>query len=110
MATQETLVVILGVLIALGLNDYWMLRQEKILELEYLRWIQEEIAADIELIDQFGKRLLERKMKALDAIAPVVRGNAPVPEDVESFLINVSLGALGGLPQLTGPPIRRLRT
>jgi hypothetical protein len=93
---SETLVVILGVLIALGLNDYWTLRQEKIFELEYLRRMQEDIGADIELIDDFGKRLLERKMKALDAIAPVVRGNTPVPEDVESFLRNVSLGALGG--------------
>ena len=93
---SETLVVILGVLIALGLNDYWTLRQEKILELEYLMRIQEDIGSDIELIDQFGKRLLERKMKALDSIAPIVRGNAPVPEDVESFLRNVSLGALGG--------------
>jgi hypothetical protein len=93
---SETLVVILGVLIALGLNDYWTLRQEKIFELEYLRRMQEDIGTDIELIDDFGKRLLERKMKALDAIAPVVRGNTPVPEDVESFLRNVSLGALGG--------------
>lgn len=93
---SETLVVILGVLIALGLNDYWTLRQEKSLELEYLRRVQEDIVADIELIDQFGKSLLERKMNALDAIAPIVRGDAPVPEDVESFLRNVSLGALGG--------------
>jgi hypothetical protein len=92
----ETLVVILGVLIALGLTDYWTLRQEKIFELEYLNRIQEDIGADIELIDKFGKRLLERKMKALDAIAPIVRGDVPVPEDVESFLRNVSLGALGG--------------
>jgi hypothetical protein len=93
---SETLVVILGVLIALGLNDYWTLRQEEIFELEYLNRIQEDIGADIELIDNFGKRLLERKMKALDAIAPIVRGSVPVPEDVESFLRNVSLGALGG--------------
>ena len=92
----ETLVVILGVLIALGLNDYWMLRGEKILEIEYLRRLQGDLGSDIELIDQFGKRLLERKMKALDTIAPIVRGNAPIPEDTESLLRNVSMGALGG--------------
>jgi len=93
---SETLVVVLGVLIALGLNDYWILRQEKSLELEYLKRIQADIGVDIELIDQFGKRLLERKIQALNAIAPIVRGKAPVPEDVESFLRNVSLGGLGG--------------
>jgi hypothetical protein len=33
---------------------------------------------------------------ALDAIAPVVRGVEPVPEDMETFLRNVTLGGIGG--------------
>ena len=33
---SETLVIVLGVLIALGLDDYWTDRQERDLELEYL--------------------------------------------------------------------------
>ena len=93
---SETLVVVLGVLIALWLNDYWTFRQERSLEVDYLNRIYQDIQSDIELIDQFGKSLLERKLSALDEIAAVVRGHSPVPEDVESFLRNVSLGALGG--------------
>ncbi len=34
---SETLVVVLGVLIALGLNDYWTGREERALELQYLK-------------------------------------------------------------------------
>ena len=93
---SETLVVVLGVLIALGLNDYWVFRQERALELQYLGRIHADVSADIEFSDQFVRDLLERKFQALNAIAPIVRGSEPVPDDVELFLRNVSLGALGG--------------
>jgi len=93
---SETLVVVLGVLIALGLNDYWTYRQERVLELQYVRRIHADVSVDIERIDQFITDFLVRKLQALDAIAPVVRGEEPVPEDLESFLMNVSLGAIGG--------------
>ncbi len=93
---SETLVVVLGVLIALGLNDYWSYRQERVLELQYVERIHADVSADIEFSDQFVGDLLERKFLALDAIAPIVRGKEAVPEDVESFLRNVALGGLGG--------------
>lgn len=93
---SETLVVVLGVLIALGLNDYWSFRQERNLELQYVERIHADVNGDIEFSDRFVQDLLERKFRALDAIAPIVRGKEPVPEDVESFLRNVALGGLGG--------------
>lgn len=93
---SETLVVVLGVLIALGLNNYWTDRQERALELQYLRRIHADVSADIELIDLWVGDLLVRKLAALDAIAPIVRGREPVPENVESFLRNVALGGIGG--------------
>lgn len=93
---SETLVVVLGVLIALALNDYWTYRQERALELQYLERIRDDVNIDISLMDDFGKRLLERKLNALDSIAPVIRGEQTIPEDLESFFRNVSLGAIGG--------------
>jgi hypothetical protein len=93
---SETLVVVLGVLIALGINDYWTERQERALELQYLKRIHADVSIDIEQIDFWVGEQLQRKLRALDAIAPVVRGNQPVPEDVESFLRNVALGGIGG--------------
>ena len=92
---SETLVIVLGVLIALGLDDYWTDRQENVLELQYIKRIHTNVRADIEFIDQIRDRL-ERKFQALDAIAPIVRGREAVPDDVESFLRNVALGGLVG--------------
>jgi hypothetical protein len=91
----ETLVVVLGVLIAIGINDYWNERQERNLEREYLTRLLEDVTADIEYVDS-AKSMLDRKLQALDAIAPVVRELAPIPNDIETFLRNVALGGLGG--------------
>ena len=92
---SETFVIVLGVLIALGLDDYWTARQEKALELQYVKRIHANVSADIAFFDQIRERL-ERKLQALDSIAPIVRGQEPVPEDVGSFLRNVALGGLVG--------------
>lgn len=93
---SETLVVVLGVLIALGLSDYWTYRQERVLEVEYLRRIQADVSADIDYVDVFIRDLWVRKLRALDAVAPIVRGIEPVPEETELFLRNVALAGLGG--------------
>jgi hypothetical protein len=93
---SETLVVVLGVLIALGLNDYWTDRQERGLELQYLKRIHEDVSTDAEVIDLWFGDGLQRKLQALDAIAPVVRGEVPVPGDVDSFLRNVVTAGHGG--------------
>jgi len=92
----ETLVVVLGVLIALSLDDYWTDRQERDLELQYLDRIIADVHADIDYVDGTIRDLWVRKLRVLDAIAPVVRGKEPVPEDAESFLRNVALGGMGG--------------
>lgn len=86
---------VLGVLIAIGINDYWSARQERQMEREYLTRLLEDIAADIDYVSS-AQNMLDRKLQALDAIAPVVRGLAPVPNDLETFLRNVALGGLGG--------------
>jgi len=92
---SETLVIVIGVLIALGLDDYWTDRQERILELQYVKRIHANATSDVAFIDQIRVRL-DRKFRALDDIAPVVRGHEPVPDDVESFLRNAALGGLIG--------------
>lgn len=92
----ETLVVVLGVLIALSLDGYWTDRQERELELQYLDRIIADVHADIEYVDNTIRDLWIRKLEVLDSIAPVVRGDEAVPEDKETFLRNVALGGIGG--------------
>ena len=92
----ETLVVVLGVLIALSLDGYWTDRQEQDLELQYLDRIIVDVHADIDYVDNTIRDLWIRKLQILDTIAPIVRGDKPVPTEPESFLRNVALGGMGG--------------
>ena len=92
----ETLVVVLGILIALSLDDFWIDHQERQLELLYVDRMIEDLRADVDYVDNTIRDLWIRKLEYLDAIAPVVRGYEPIPEDVEAFLRSVSLGGIGG--------------
>ena len=92
----ELLVVVLGVLTALAIDDFATRRAENALEREYMTRIQADIKADIRYFDEFAKERLQIKLAALERIAPVVRGRQPAPDDIESFLIDVSLGGLLG--------------
>ena len=92
----ETLIIVLGVLIAFAVNDYWLDRQDRELELQYLKRLYTDLKADQAWVTSYNEGPMKTKFKALDAIAPVVRGIEPVPEDVETFLQNVTLGGIGG--------------
>ena len=92
----ETIVIVLGVLVALSLDDIWTARQERNLELQYLWRVHADVSADIDYVDRVVREGLDIKLQALAAISPIVRGQEPVPEDVESFLRNVALGGLLG--------------
>ena len=92
----ETLIIVLGVLIAFAVNDYWSDRQDRELELQYLKRLHGEIKSDEEWVSEYYASAISRKMEALDAIAPVVRGREPVPDDLEAFFTNVMHGAIGG--------------
>lgn len=93
----ETLVVVIGVLIAIGINEAWSYRQDRKLELDYVKRIHSEILFDIEYVDGFSRDQATLKMDALDTIGPVARGFKAVPKDIKTFLHNVSLGAIGGV-------------
>ena len=110
---SETLVVVLGVLIALGLNDYWIEREEQALELQYVKRLHEDVSTDADVIDQWFGDLLQKKLKALDAIAPIVRGEQAVPDNVQTFLKNVVAGGIGGTsatPWVTSTTIDDLKS
>ncbi len=92
----ETLIIVLGVLIAFAVNDYWSDRQDRLLELQYLKRLHADLKSDEAWANDSFEYTIKRKMAALDAIAPVVRGLEPVPEDLETFLENVSNGGIAG--------------
>jgi hypothetical protein len=92
----ETLVVVLGILIAFGLDDFASNRQDRALEVDYVQRIQCSVGADIENFREGWEPRVRAKRAALEAILPVVRGQVPVPEDVATFLDNVGRGGILG--------------
>ena len=92
----ETLIIVLGVLIAFAVNDYWSDQQDRELELQYLKRLHGDLKGDEAWATGYYAGAMTAKFKALDAIAPVVRGQDPVPEDVETFLVDVTRGGIGG--------------
>ena len=93
----QTIIIVLGVLIAFGVEDYWSDRQNRALEVHYLKRMLAEVEQDIEWVERDLNDFITRKYEALNTVAPVVRGQQSVPEDVESFLDNVGLGGIAGL-------------
>jgi hypothetical protein len=92
----ETLVIVLGVLVALGINDWWTERQDRDLERAYLARMLDEVREDTKYLERFSSDLPNRKLAVLREIAPVVRGRQPIPDDPMEFLGNVSRGGMGG--------------
>ena len=92
----ETLVVVFGILIALGLDDYRSDIQDRRLAIDYITRIQDDLNRDFRYIDQVWKPLLKVKRESLESIAPVIRGRSPIPEDHVAFLKAVSLGGVMG--------------
>ncbi len=92
----ETLIIVLGVLIAFAVNDYWSDRLDRELEIQYLKRLHADIKTDENWTTSYNQGPIITKMAALDAIAPVVRGEKPMPDDVATFFKNVTLGGIGG--------------
>lgn len=93
----EVLVVIIGVLAALSIEQAWSDRFDRIQELEYLKTIQSAVQADIGYMESWLQERLKLKMDAIEAVGPVVRGLAPVPDNVELFLKNIGMVAIGSV-------------
>ena len=63
----ETLIIVVGVLLALSVDDYWTDVQERRLEMDYLQRLRADIQADIEHADAHMAESVARKIQALDA-------------------------------------------
>lgn len=97
----ETLVIVLGVLIALGLDDYRTNRYERYLAIDYVQRIQNDLSRDLDYIERIWVQRLKIKRESLEAIAPVIREQTKVPADVERFLKQVARGGIAGTSAIT---------
>jgi hypothetical protein len=85
-AASGFVVIVVGVLVALGLENWVGHLSDRTSEIRYLSSLSEDLRLDSAL---FADRLLPRVARADSAIkkiAPVARGEAPVPADTIAFL------------------------
>ena len=92
----ETLVIVLGILIALGLDDYRTGQFERGLAIDYLHRIQADLSRDLDYIDRVWIERIKSKRESLEIVAPVIRGHSPVPADLGWFLKHVARGGVSG--------------
>ena len=97
----ETLVIVLGVLIALGLDDFRTNQYERRLVIDYVQRIQNDLSRDLDYIERIWVERLKIKRESLETIAPVIRGQSQVPADVEGFLKHVARGGIAGTSAIT---------
>lgn len=100
-ALPELIIIVVGVLAALAVDHWNSGRADRALEISYLDALLTDLRADsVEFADVLVPALAQKE-SGLSAIAPVVRGHAPVPEDTLQFLRMAALGGrLGGGPEL----------
>jgi len=92
----ETLVIVLGVLIALGLDDYRTETTERRLAIGYIQRIEQDLLRDTQYLNEVWYPRLKLKRESMEAVAPVVRNQVPLPDDTTTFLINVARGGMMG--------------
>lgn len=92
---RELLIIIAGVLVALGVDNWNDGRRERALEGQYLASLEADLRSDSLSFQTIYLPNYARKDTALQTIAPVVRG-APLEGDTLEFLNNVGLGGLMG--------------
>jgi hypothetical protein len=93
---SETLVIVLGILIALGLDDFRTAQFERRLAIDYVQRIQSDLNEDLDYIERVWNQRIKLKRESLDIVAPVIRGQSPVPSDVEGFLKHVARAGISG--------------
>ena len=91
---SEFIVIVIGVLVALAVDQWASDRNDRASELEYLLALRVDLRGDSTMFADALVPIAVRADSVMVEIAPVVRGQAPVPLD--------TLGFLRGVVQSTG--------
>jgi hypothetical protein len=84
-AVGEFAVIVVGVLVALGVDNWNQDREDLALEREYLQRLERDIRAD-STMQEFLLSSLAEKADALDLVSHLIHGTGPGPDDLRQFL------------------------
>jgi len=94
----EFVVIVVGILLALAIESWWGELSDERKVQTYLVALEEDLLTDSVFYADVALPRMVRKREVLDAIAPVVRGDTPVPVDTLAFLDQLAFGGLFGIP------------
>ena len=95
----ELAIIVVGVLIALAVDQWASDRAARKTELDYLHALSADLRSDSSLFTDVLIPIMGRAREALDDIGPVVRGEVPFPVDTIAFLQQV-VTSTGSFTQL----------
>ncbi len=90
-AVGEIILVVLGILIALAINNWWQNRSDHELSRVYLQSLKDDIQADIENLIKFKDRSIERIELPLERAIDVFLSNKPDSVDTVQFLNDIQM-------------------
>jgi len=94
-ALGEIILVVIGILIALQINNWNEYRKDRILEKEYLSRLKEDLTFDISWIKYYYLNRFEKKIQSLDKGKAYYQGNFVIKDTVQ-FLNDITYGGVSG--------------
>jgi Family of unknown function (DUF6090) len=94
-AIGEIVLVVIGILIALSINNWNEGRKDRILEREYLTRLRSDIKFDIQRIDDYILNRYDRKIESLENGKTYYQGNYII-KDTLQFLQDIGYGGVFG--------------
>ena len=94
-ALGEIILVVIGILIALQINNWNEDRKNQQTQFKYLMDIKNELAQNVDLMERLVLQRFDRKMEGLEKAKAYARGDYEVKDTIE-FLSDVSFGAVFG--------------
>lgn len=94
-AIGEIILVVIGILIALQINNWNEYRKDRILEKEYLSRLKEDLTFDISWINYYFLDRFEKKIQSLENAKAYYQGNYEIKDTVQ-FLYDVGYGGVFG--------------
>lgn len=94
-AIGEIILVVIGILIALQINNWNEYRKDRILEKEYLSRLKEDLTFDISWINYYFLDRFEKKILCLENAKSYYQGNYVI-NDTTQFLDDISYGGVFG--------------
>lgn len=90
-AIGEILLVVIGILIALAINNLWQNRSDQTLSKVYLQSLKNDIQTDIQNLDKYKTRSIERIEKPLERAIDVFLKNEPTQVDTLKLLNDIQM-------------------